>query len=143
MPRSESAATPSLLRRMACMSYEVVLLTAVFLLGLLLPHALLGAFALRAAPANVLWAHFLVLLLAYFAWFWVHGGQTLPMKTWRIRLVTNDGVLVRPAQAILRYLLCWPSLLLFGIGILWAFLDRDGQFLHDRLARTRLEIVER
>ena len=143
MPRSESARTPGLLRRLACMSYEVVILTALLLLGLLLPHALLGAFALRAASANVLWAHFLVLLLAYFAWFWVHGGQTLPMKTWRIRLVTTDGFSVSPARAVLRYLLCWPSLLLFGTGILWAFLDRDGQFLHDRLAKTRLEIADR
>lgn len=125
------------------MSYEVVLLTAVLLLGLLLPHAILGVFALRAASAYVLWVHLLALLLAYFAWFWVHGGQTLPMKTWRIRLVTNDGVLVRPPRAILRYLLCLPSLLFFGIGIFWAILDRDGQFLHDRLAKTRLEIVER
>ncbi len=143
MPRSESAATPSLPRRLACMSYEAVILTALLLLGLLLPHALLGAFTLRAASANVLWAHFLALLLAYFAWFWVHGGQTLPMKTWRIRLVTNESVSVRPAQAVLRYLLCWPSLLFFGIGIFWALLDRDGQFLHDRLAGTRLTIVER
>lgn len=124
------------------MSYEAVLLTAVLLLGLLLPHAILGAFALRAAPANVLWGHLLVLLLAYFAWFWTHGGQTLPMKTWRIRLVTNDGAPVQYARAVLRYLLCWPSLLLFGSGILWAFLDRDGQFLHDRLAGTRLAIVK-
>ena len=125
------------------MCYEVVILTAVLLLGLLLPHAVLGAFALRAASTPVLWIHFFVLLLAYFAWFWGHGGQTLPMKTWRIRLVANNGVSVQPAQALRRYLLCWPSLLFFGVGILWAVFDRDGQFLHDRLAGTRLVIVKR
>jgi uncharacterized RDD family membrane protein YckC len=124
------------------MSYEVVLLTAVLLLGFLLPHAILSAFASRAASANVLWGHVLVLLLSYFAWFWAHGGQTLPMKTWRIRLVTNEGTPVQYPRAVLRFLLCWPSLLLFGAGIFWALLDRDGQFLHDRLAGTRLTVVE-
>lgn len=142
-PNPERATTPSLLRRLACMCYEVVILIAILLLGLLLPHAILGAFALRAAPASVLWTHFLALVLGYFAWFWVHGGQTLPMKTWRIRLVTNDGASIQPARAVLRYLLCWPSLMLFGIGIFWAVFDRDRQFLHDRLAKTRLRLVER
>ena len=60
------------------------------------------------------------------------------MKTWRIRLVSTDGTAVRPGLALLRYALCWPSLLFFGIGVLWACVDRDGQFLHDRLTGTRL-----
>ncbi|MFT3847812.1 MAG: RDD family protein [Propionivibrio sp.] len=123
------------------MSYEAILLVAVLLLGLVLPHAILGAFALRAASAPVLWSHLFALLLAYFAWFWTHGGQTLPMKTWRIRLVNLDGAAINPAQAFLRYALSWASLLLFGIGIFWACLDRDRQFLHDRLAGTRLIIA--
>src|SRR6266704_3164467 len=40
--------------------------------------------------------------------------------------------------AALRYALAWPSLLVFGVGFLWAFVDRDRQFLHDRLAGTRI-----
>ena len=52
--------------------------------------------------------------------------------------VATSGSPVRPAQALLRYLLCWPSLGLGGIGIAWALIDRDRQFLHDRLAGTRL-----
>jgi uncharacterized RDD family membrane protein YckC len=41
-------------------------------------------------------------------------------------------------QAVLRYLAAWPSILLFGIGILWFLVDRDKQFLHDRIAGTRI-----
>ncbi|HNH25004.1 MAG TPA: RDD family protein, partial [Accumulibacter sp.] len=67
-----------------------------------------------------------------------NGGQTLAMKTWRIRLLSADGRPVRPAQALLRFLLCWPSLILVGVGIVWAMVDRDHRFLHDRLAGTRL-----
>lgn len=132
---------PGMLRRLACMGYELIMLTAVLLLGVLLPHAIFGAIFHFAASATALWGHIVALLLVYFGWFWTHGGQTLPMKTWRIRLVSVDSVTVRPAQALLRYLLSWPSLLFFGIGILWAFLDRDRQFLHDRLAGTRLIVA--
>lgn len=139
MPLSlERGATPGVLRRLACMSYELVILLAVLLLGLLLPHAILGAFSGHAASAAALWVHLFALLLAYFGWFWTHGGQTLPMKTWRIRLIPIDGAVIQPAQALLRYVLSWPSLLFFGVGIFWAYIDRDGQFLHDRLAGTRL-----
>jgi uncharacterized RDD family membrane protein YckC len=55
--------------------------------------------------------------------------------------LTRDGQAVRPAQALLRYLLCWPSFAMAGAGILWALVDRDKQFLHDRIAGTRLVMI--
>ena len=129
---------PGILRRLAAMAYEILLLSAVLAVTLVLPHLLIGAFAHRVATPTLLWAHLFIVLLVYCLGFWCHGGQTLAMKTWRIRLLTRSGGPVRPAQALLRYLLCWPSLGLGGIGILWAVVDRDRQFLHDRLAGTRL-----
>ena len=74
----------------------------------------------------------------YFVWFWTHGGQTLPMKTWRFRVTGLDGQPVSTIRAGWRYLLAIPSIFFFGAGILWALADRDRQFLHDRLAGTRL-----
>lgn len=132
---------PGVLRRLASMGYEGLLLAAVLAVLLVLPHVLLGAFAHRLASAVVVQTHCFLVLLIYFLWFWSHGGQTLAMKTWRIRLVSRDGLAVRPAQAFLRYLLCWPSIVLGGVGILWALFDRDRQFLHDRLAGTQLVLV--
>lgn len=129
---------PGLLRRLASMFYESLLLLAVLALLLILPHVLIGAFTHYVATTPILQAHFFLVLLIYFLWFWCNGGQTLAMKTWRIQLLTAEGLPVRPAQALLRYLLCWPSIALGGIGILWALFDRDGQFLHDRIAGTRL-----
>jgi uncharacterized RDD family membrane protein YckC len=96
----------------------------------------------------------------YFVWFWTHGGQTLAMKTWRIRLVAADGKPVPVWRAILRYLLAWLWFLP-GLALAWAlqahtwmlalipsvnmllwalasYLDPQRQFLHDRLAGTRL-----
>lgn len=129
---------PGLMRRMSSLFYESLLLFAVLALLLAFPHALIGAFTHRLATPTILQAHFFLVLLIYFLWFWCNGGQTLAMKTWRIRLVTRDGLPVRPTQALLRYLLCWPSIALGGVGILWALFDRDKQFLHDRIAGTRL-----
>ena len=60
------------------------------------------------------------------------------MKTWRIRVEAADGGPVRPGQAARRYLFAWAGAAALGIGFLWALLDRDGQYLHDRLAGTRL-----
>lgn len=131
---------PGILRRLACMFYETLLLIGVLALALVLPHFLVGAFAHRMATPAIVQAHFFLILLVYFLWFWSDGRRTLAMKTWRIRLVTRDGLPVRPAQALLRFLLSWPSIVLGGAGILWALVDCDRQFLHDRLAGTRLEV---
>ena len=124
-------------RRLASMLYEGLVVFAVLLIGFWLPQALLAGMGWGFAP-RFLWLHVIALLMFYFVWFWLHGGQTLPMKTWKLRIVNADGSRLRPLQAVLRYLAAWPCVLLFGIGILWALLDRDRQFLHDRIAGTRI-----
>ena len=139
MATTDKAGAPAgIIRRLLCMSYELVLLSAVLVFTVVLPQILLGAFAHRLATGAVLWTQLFVVLLLYFLGFWLHGGQTLAMKTWRIRLASSDNRPIRPVQALLRYLLCWPSILFGGVGLLWALIDRDKQFLHDRLAGTHL-----
>ncbi len=138
MPASPVVRPPSILRRLASMGYESLLLLAVLAVLVVLPHVLLGAFAHRLASPLLVQAHGFLVLLIYCVWFWSHGRQTLAMKTWRLRLVRRDGLAIRPTQALLRFLLCWPSIVLGGAGILWALFDRDRQFLHDRLAGTQL-----
>ena len=78
---------------------------------------------------------------AYFVGFWTRGGQTLAMKTWRIRLEAAAGGPVDTARAVRRYLFALVGAAALGFGFLWALLDREGQFLHDRLAGTRLSAV--
>ena len=128
---------PGIARRLASMLYESLVVFAVLLIGFLLPQILLSAYGLGTSN-RLLWLHVLALLALYFVWFWLHGGQTLPMKTWKLRLASTDGSALRPLQAILRYLAAWPSVLFFGIGIVWALVDKDRQFLHDRIAGTRI-----
>ena len=80
---------------------------------------------------------FLVIGL-YFVCSWRSRGQTLAMKTWNLRLAAADGGRITLRQALLRYVWAWPSLGLGGIGLLYAPFDRQRQFLHDRLAGTRV-----
>jgi uncharacterized RDD family membrane protein YckC len=151
---------PSIRRRLACMLYESVLLfgvvmTAGYLYSSLTQqrHALEGSTGLQL---------FLFIVLGvYFAGFWSRGGQTLAMKTWRIRLQTADGGVPSQARAFGRYVASWlwflPALasahfsgirstLAFAVivaaGMLaYALLARaraDRQFLHDVLCGTRL-----
>lgn len=128
---------PGIGRRLASMLYESLVVFSVLLIGFWLPQALLAGMGMGFS-ARGLWLHVIVLLMIYFLWFWLNGGQTLPMKTWKLRLANPDDTPLRPAQALFRYLAAWPSILFLGIGILWALVDKDRQFLHDRLAGTRV-----
>ncbi len=132
-----TAALPGLRRRLASMLYEGLVVFSILLIGFLLPQIVLSGFG-WSMGAKALWLHVFLLLMAYFVWCWLNGGQTLPMKTWKLRLVDEKDGPLRPLQAVLRYFVAWPSILFFGIGVLWALIDKDQQFLHDRIAGTKV-----
>jgi uncharacterized RDD family membrane protein YckC len=119
------------------MVYEAMLLFAVaFFAAWIFYFASGGADTTRPGAARLeLQALILILFAAYFLWSWLRGGQTLAMKAWKIRLVG-----VTPAKALLRFIVACISVPT-GISIAWAIFDRDRQFLHDRLAGTRLITV--
>lgn len=75
---------------------------------------------------------------AYFVYCWRGSGQTLAMKTWGLRVVRNDGARISVPFAVARYVLAILSAAIAGLGFLWAFIDSDRQFLHDRLLRSRI-----
>ena len=74
----------------------------------------------------------------YFVASWLRRGQTLAMKTWKLLLVGADGAGITPRQAMLRYVYAWPCFALCGVGVIYARFDRERQFLHDRLAGTKI-----
>ncbi len=157
MPELPTA--PTLNRRFLCMIYESLLLFAVvFVAGYLFDTLSQSRNPENLRLARQLWLF--LILGVYFVWFWTHGGQTLAMKTWRIRVVANDGQPLGVAHAVLRYLLAWmfllpalavaqaldlhgwPALGLIALALLlppfYMKIDPARQFLHDRLAQTRL-----
>jgi len=132
------AQLPGLGRRIASMAYESLLLLGVLSVTFMLPHLAMGLGFGIVLPGWALIGHVFVVLGAYFIWCWHHGGQTLAMQTWKIRLSTPGGAQPSLARLALRYVLAWPSVIYLGAGVFWALFDRDRQFLHDRLAGTRL-----
>ena len=129
---------PGIVRRIASMTYESLLLLGVLSVTFMLPHLALGMGFEIALPGWVLISHIFVVMGAYFIWYWRHGGQTLAMQTWKVALTTPCGAQPSLARLALRYLVAWPSVVCLGTGLLWALIDRDRQFLHDRLAGTRI-----
>jgi uncharacterized RDD family membrane protein YckC len=150
---------PGIARRLACFTYEGVLLFGVVMIGGYLfssltqqRNAMIGRHGLQA---------FLFLLLGiYFVWFWSRSGQTVAMKAWHIRLVDMNNRPPSQLRCTARYLLSWiwfaPALLFswaahttpaqtFGLliaGVLtYAVLARlhpKRQFWHDMLCGTQL-----
>ena len=137
-----TAVTPSLMVRIAAMLYESLLVTAVIFVAAL-PFLYLVGNAQTGWPRHLFQLYLLGILFAYFSAFWLRSGQTLAMKTWRIRLVSPDGAPLTFKQAVLRFFLALLGLLLAGAGFWWAWFDRDRQFLHDRIVGTRLVRVPR
>lgn len=123
------------------MFYESLLLLGVLSVTFILPHLALGMGFEIVLPGPLLLLHIFLVIGTYFVWYWTHGGQTLAMQTWRLRIVDVYGNPPELNQLFLRYLLSWPSLLLYGAGLIWAFFDRDRQFLHERLSGTRIICV--
>jgi uncharacterized RDD family membrane protein YckC len=130
---------PGIRRRLASLLYESLLLLGVWAATFMLPHLVLGLAFGVALPGPALLLHVFTVFGIYFVWYWNHSGQTLAMQTWKLQLCMADGSKPPLSRLLLRYALSWPSLLLFGTGLLWGFFDRDRQFLHDRLAGTRIE----
>ena len=135
------AATAGLGRRLGSLCYEILLLAAVLFVGAW-AFLFLGR-NLDPALAHPLFQLFLFAIgAAYFIYCWTRGGQTLPMKTWRIRLVTRGGGAIPLRTAICRYLFAVAGAGFFGLGFIWGFFDGEGQFLHDRLAGTKIVRIE-
>jgi uncharacterized RDD family membrane protein YckC len=131
-----------LLIRIAVMVYELLLVTAVVFVAAL-PFLYMVGNAPTGWLRHVFQFYLVGVLFAYFSAFWMRSGQTLAMKTWRIRLVNPNGEPVTLKQAALRFTLALLGLLLAGAGFWWALFDRDRQFFHDRIVGTRLVRVPR
>lgn len=120
------------------MLYDSMLAIGVLALLFLAPALIIAVYFQVTLPGWAEWLNVIAALGLYFVWLWHRNGQTLAMQTWRIRVVTvMDGQPPSVQRAIARYLLAWPSIVLI-VGLIWALFDRDRQFLHDRLAGTRI-----
>ena len=74
----------------------------------------------------------------FFVWFWVNNEGTLGMKTWKIKIVCEDGNKISYKEAIIRFNTAILSFIFFGLGFLISFLRKDKKCLHDFISKTVL-----
>ena len=137
---TESSATPiqpGLRRRLAAIGYDALLLAAVLIVATaaLLPFT--GGEAIR--PGDVWYTAYLIAVsFGYFGWFWTHGGETLGMRSWRLRLVGAGSNGATWQQALVRFLGACLSWIAFGAGFFWILVDSKRLTWHDRISGTRI-----
>ena len=131
-----------LLRRLAALLYDTLLLVAVLMTvtWLLLPLTH-GEAITRETVGGFEYLYralLLGLVIAYFGFSWTRSGQTLGMLAWRIRVLRSDGCHLRWSDVLLRLAASLLSLLPAGLGYFWMLLDPNRLTWHDRLSRTRV-----
>lgn len=126
---------PGFFRRMAAIVYDAFLLAAVLFAATaaILPFNAGVAFTSRqfVYPVYLIGVSFL-----FFAWFWTHGGQTLGMRAWKIKILTLDRHPINWRQAALRFISALISWALFGLGFGWILFDKQKRGWHDHLSKT-------
>ena len=123
-------------RLFAACVYELLLLVALWMLSTWMFVGLFGD-ATSHYKRTFLQLFLWLVTGAYFVWCWTKTGQTLATKTWKIKLVNQQNVNLNKQQAIIRYALASASIVACGLGFIWALVDKDRLFLHDRLLKMR------
>lgn len=132
--------TAGLARRLAALCYDALLLLALLFVATL-PWVLFARGEPLDPLAHVAYRGYLIGVSGlFFGWFWTHGGQTLGMRAWRLRLTGNDGGAVKPRAAAIRFAVGLASLGLLGLGFWWALFGTRRTW-HDRAANTRVELL--
>ena len=133
-----SAVNAGLLRRLGAILYDSLLVIALLMLATLPFIAVRGGDIVEPDDNLVYQVCMMLVIFAFFTFFWSYGGQTLGMRAWRMRLETKDGGVPSFAVATLRFGIAVVSLLAVGLGFLWQLWDKEELTWHDRFSGPRL-----
>ena len=122
-------------RLYACLFYEAIIQIALWFIVTLFVLAVFKV-DLTSNPnllRFILWASSGI----YFIYSWLHGGQTLAMRTWRLKL-TYPKKNKNFSYFFMRYCLSSISLAFFGLGYLYIFFDKNNRYIHDRILKSEI-----
>jgi uncharacterized RDD family membrane protein YckC len=148
MTDDSAPASPSLLRRLAALLYDILLVLPLIMTCVALAmgvRTLLGwgpadDGTVQLAPLLVQSLAVLT-TMAFFCWFWLKNGQTLGMQAWRIKLLSFAGTPPSVRQVVIRCFGAALSAGCLGLGYLWCTVDRRGRYWHDWLSGTELRLL--
>ena len=124
---TKDALPPGLLRRFGAILYDGLLLVAVLFAttALVLPVNDGKAFE----PEQPIYPLYLLgVTFLFYGWFWTHGGQTLGMRAWRIRVICESG-------GFIAAIISWSAA---GFGFWWIAISRKKNGWHDSMSKTRV-----
>ncbi len=151
------------IRRIFALIYDSLLILAAIFVAFQ-PIPLLEDFIQEFPLTQVLTSIYLMAIwFLFLGWFWTHGGQTVGMKAWRIKLLRKDGAEITWIDATYRFILSNGTFILilmlvglevisarlglilggtiFCLSFLWAVIDQQGRAGHDALSRTQLIVL--
>jgi uncharacterized RDD family membrane protein YckC len=146
------AVRPGLLRRLAAILYDALVVMGIAMFVTILVVVPLGMalgqdgwerLQQTAAFRVALQLLLVITIVGFHLWFWTHGGQSLGMRAWRLQVVRNDGLPLTFSDALLRYATAVVSALPVGLGFLWSLFDPEKLTWHDRWSKTRLLLIKR
>ncbi|MDD5268147.1 MAG: RDD family protein [Methylococcales bacterium] len=135
-PGAEAPSAPGFLRRLAALTYDLFLLIAVLFLAtaLLLPFN--TGEAISPQQLLIYRIYLAAISFSFYGWFWTHGGQTLGLRAWHLKVLTLDQKPVSWIQALFRFAAAIVSWGFFGLGFLWILIDKNRLGWHDHLSKT-------
>ncbi len=134
-------AQPGFFRYIAAVFYDVLLVMAIFFIAtaLLLPFN-----QGEAIQAPILYPIYLFSVgFVFYGWFWTHGGQTLGLRAWKLRLINNDGTDISWQQALNRYLIASLSWMGMGLGIFWRLWNKEHKTWQDLSSQSYIILIEK
>jgi uncharacterized RDD family membrane protein YckC len=129
-------------RRVAALIYDSLLLAALLMIftavALFFTHGQAVLYETAGPWVYAYRAGLIAVIAGYYVINWTRSGQTLGMRAWHLRAVSDLGRPLTLASAATRFLcgiLAWTPA---ALGVLWLYLDPEHLALHDRLSKTRV-----
>ena len=130
----------SLLRIVAATVYDSLLMLGVWFLVGSLALGIKFVFTGEVSSLNPVIGMSLVILSTwlYFAMFWIYGGKTLGMSSWKLRIISHDGNKITLIQTIIRFLSNIFTISLAGIPLFLRRINKNNSSLSDFLSKTSI-----
>lgn len=138
---TDSTTQPGFFRYLAAIFYDLVLVIALFFIA----TAILLPFNQGEAIKSTFIFPFYLLSISFvfYGWFWTHGGQTLGLRAWKLRVISDMQTDITWKQALIRYLTACFSWLILALGIFWRLWHKDKKTWQDLSSHSSIIFIEK
>jgi len=126
-------------RRIAALVYDAFLIGAIWFAVAGIGVAVNGGEAMPPwANHYFLFPALIIVTFLFYFWFWTHGGQTLGMRAWRLKILNLEKNPPSFVQCLKRFAV---AILSAGLGFLACFINREKKSFQDMASNTRIVLL--